>query len=608
MKQRFTIKNQIKETHLFRRRIIVALFLIFSLTLVLLARLFYLQIFQYNLYTTMSKQNEIVLSPIVPRRGLIFDRNGMLLAKNTPVYSLMLTPYEVKDIQETLSEITKIVPLSDNDLQQFYKQLKQRRRFDQIPLKLKLSDEEVARFAVNRYRFPGVVIKAELIRNYPLGNAFAQVLGYVSRINDQDLSQIDPTNYAGTNFIGKIGIEKYYESQLHGNVGYEKTESDVSGQTVRTLQRTEPIQGDNIYLTIDTGLQIAAEEALGDQRGAVVAIDPNTGEILALASQPSYDPNLFVTGISQKDYTTLQNDPNHPLYNRALRGLYAPGSTIKPFVAIGGLNDGATTPSFEIFDPGWYTLPHTEHVFHDWKANGHGWVNLTSAIIQSCDTYFFDLAHKLGVQQLNQTFYQFGFGKVTGVDLGEELSGNVPTPQWKLEYSGKSWYPGDTVQSGIGQGFLQATPLQLAAATAALAEHGSRYQPHLLLKMQLPDNSFISQGPIALPSITLNNPKYWNIVINAMQGVITQGTAFRFGKTPYTVAAKTGTAQLISMEKSENRLIPVRLRDNSLFIAFAPVQHPQIAVSVIVENAETATTVARKVIDYYLIQEKHNAS
>jgi len=604
----FTIKNRIKETRLFKHRLIAAMIVVILLASCLISRLVYLQICQHRYYTTLSTKNDIELVPIDPRRGLIYDRHGMLLAKNNPVFSLVVVPNKTKNLKQELKALSKIITLRSSDYLQFAQQLKQRRRFERIPLKIKLTDEEVAKFAVNRFHFPGFFVKARLMRSYPLGYAFAHVLGYVGRINETDLSQVDPINYAATNFIGKVGLEKYYETALHGKVGYKKIETDASGETVRTLNETKPIKGHDLYLTIDTDLQIATETALGNNKGAVVAIEPKTGAILAMVSEPAYDPNVFVQGINQKDYNTLLHNKNFPLYNRTLRGLYAPGSTIKPFIALLALDSGVTTVSRQIYDPGWYQVPNTHHIFHDWKRSGHGWINLTNAIVQSCDTYFYDLAHKLGIKRLDHILRVFGFGSPTQIDMGEELAGNVPTPAWKMRNRGTAWYSGDTVQEGIGQGFLQVTPLQLAVSTAAIANRGKWIEPHLLYAMKMPNGTY--QFPILTTrEITLKQPKNWDIIINAMKRVITSGTGYRFGHPRYSVAAKTGTAQVIGMRQdsdNQNKFIPVRLRDNSLFIAFAPIKNPQIAIAVVAENTDAASIIARKVLDYYLLKDKNH--
>jgi len=605
MKHKYFIKNSAHEMLLLKRRILTISIIVAILTLILILRLITLQIIQHKYYTTLSTLNALDITPIEPRRGIIYDRNGVILAKNIPTFILMINPSKIKHLNQKITELNKIIPLSKNDLEQFHKQLKQHRRFEQIPLKLKLTAEEVAKFAVNSFRFPGFSVQAKLIRQYPLGKTFAHVLGYVGRINTRDLDNIDTTNYAATNFIGKVGIEKYYETLLHGIVGYKKIETDADGKTIRIINTNPPIQGNNIYLTIDNKLQQVAADALAKHNGAVVVIQPSTGEILAMASNPSYDPNLFVNGIDYQAFKKLQQDKNHPLYNRPLRGLYPPGSTIKPFIAIEGLKTNTINASQRIFDPGWYQIPNTTHIFHDWKKTGHGWVNLSKAIIESCDTYFWTLANKLGIRQIDEILDQFNFGKPTGIDMKEELAGNIPSPEWKLRYTGYAWYKGDTANAGIGQGYIDVTPLQLASATTILANRGMHLQPHLLYATQASDGTITKTIPTEEAPVILDNPKNWGIVIQAMSKVISGATGFRFGrKPPYTIAAKTGTAQLVSLQYAEfNKVsaIPKNLRDNSVFIAFAPINKPKIALAVISENSKDAPRITRKIIDYYLL-------
>lgn len=601
------IKDHIRESNLFRQRLVVIVVAILLLSVLLLTRLLYLQVTSHHLYSTLSQKNQLDLLPLAPNRGLIFDRNDVLLAKNVSAYALMVTPFEVKDMPKTLAELQKIIPMSPTQLESFHQQLKQRRAYDAIPLKVKLSEQEVARFAVQQYRFPGVRIKATLIREYPQGKAFAHVLGYVGRINNSDMQQIDAANYSATDFIGKVGLEKYYEASLHGQVGYQQVETDASGRVVRILQKVPPIPGENLYLSIDSRVEIAAEKALGNQRGAVVAIEPSTGEVLALVSTPSYDPNKFVTGISQQAFAKLANSADQPLYNRAIRGQYPPGSTIKPFVGLAGLSTQAVALDTRIFDPGWFRLPHTKHIYHDWKHDGHGWVSLPRAITESCDTYFYQLANKLGIKRLDEVLLAFGFGKATAIDMGEELPGLVPTPTWKQKRMGTHWYTGDTLLTGIGQGYMLATPLQLAEATAALAMHGQRFQPHLLLKRQFSDGKTEQVAGKELDPVVLETPSAWQVIEDAMHAVLIDkhGTGFRFGQnTPYTAAAKTGTAQVFSDHAMKDSDLPARLRDHSLFIVYAPIKHPKIAVAVITENSNFAPVVARKVIDSYLVQKK----
>ena len=449
------------------------------------------------------------------------------------------------------------------------------------------------------------------MRHYPIGSSFIHVLGYVGRINTQELADIDSTNYMASNYIGKLGIEKYYEDELHGTVGYEQVENDVSGEPIRVMNRIKPIPGENLYLTIDSKLQLAVEQILEGHRGSVVIIQPTTGQILAMVSTPTYDPNIFVAGISTQDFKALQQSPTKPLYNRALRGLYPFASTIKPYIALQGLNTGVADTNFTLFDPGWYQLKNSSHIFHDWRKHGHGVVNLPKAIASSCDTYFFDLAFKLGIQRIDEILTQFGFGQPSGVDLSEELPGVVASPEWKRRVKGTAWYPGDTLISGIGQGSMQTTPLQLAVGVATIANRGQRYTPYLLLAEQEPGKPSHTQPPHQASKIELEDNKYWDIVVNAMHDVTSsaEGTAFRYFKdSPYTVAAKTGTAQLYTRKHVTNESdhedqskIAEQFRDHSLMEAFAPIDKPQIAVAVVMENSSLAASVVRKILDYYLI-------
>lgn len=604
------VKNLFLEKRLFENRLAVAVIIIAILTIALITRLVYLQIIEHHRYVTLSKQNYLAIMPVEPTRGLIYDRNGVLLADNVPVFGLDVTPYYVKNMPKMLAQLQKLVKLSPDDLKQFYKDLKRRPSYAPIPLKIKLTEVEVAKFSESQYRFPGVLLKARMIRDYPLGPTTVAALGYVGRINAQELAHLDPVNYSVTNFIGKTGIEKYYEAELHGTVGYKQVEVNASGRPLRVLKYVPPINGTNLHLTIDSKLQQVAIKALGKQEGAVVAIQPNTGQILALVSTPTFNPNLFVQGISSKQYAKLTQSPNMPLYNRATRGQFPMASTIKPFLALEGLDVGVITPSYTIFDPGWFRLPGTKHIYHDWKRGGHGRINLTRAITVSCDTYFYNLSVLLGIQRIDDILTRFGFGQPTGIDMPEESIGLVPSPAWKKRHEGEPWYIGDTVISAIGQGFMLTTPLQLADATVALANRGLRFKPDLLLQQDLPNGQTINYTPIAEDPVMIQHPKAWNIVIKAMEDVVTNiyGTArLRFGTTPpYTVAAKTGTGQVISKRYRDEDAygdthIKKSLRDHSLFIAFAPVKNPKIAIAVIVEHSPIAGTVARKVLDYYLL-------
>lgn len=591
-----------RQQQLFQRRLLIASILILVLTCSLLVRLFYLQIIQHKLYTTLSQKNQLTLLPIPPNRGLIYDRNGVLLAQNIPVFSLEIIPDKVPNLKETIKELQTIIPFTPDELTAFYKQLKEHRRFDTVPLKLKLDQTQLARFYVNQYRFPGVIVNAQMIRYYPFGSSFVDVLGYVGRINEQELAKIDTTNYSASNFIGKLGVEKAYENILHGTVGYQQVETDAGGHIVRVLKRIPPVGGESVYLGIDSGLQLAAEEALGSNNGAIVVINPKNGEILAMVSQPGYDPNLFVQGIDSATYKTLQADPARPLYNRALRGLYPQGSTIKPYLAIEGLSSGVITPTFKINDPGYFMLPGSSHVYRDWKKGGHGIVNVSKAITVSCDTFFYTIGVKMGITRIGYILHEFGFGQLTGIDIGDELPGLVPSPDWKKRTKNEPWYLGDTVVSSIGQGYNLVTPLQQANAVAQIATKGHGYVPHLVIKIQDAKGKVTIITPQPHPVIQID-PEIWDLIFTAMVNVLKPGgTSAIIGNAPYSIAGKSGTAQVFSTHgviADKSQKLPKNLRDNTLFIAFAPVEDPQIAIATVVENNEEAKKTTRAVMDYY---------
>jgi len=608
MSKRIPIKNHHLEIQLITKRSMQALFIMGGLLFLLILRLAYLQIYKHDLYVTLSTKNWLALVPVEPTRGLIYDRKGVLLAENIPVFSLDIIPSQVPHLNATLHALTKIIALTSNDVRLFQKQVKQHRRFDEIPLKFRLTEKEVAVFTENQHRFPGVRIKARLMRHYPYGETFSHVLGYVGRINAQELNQVDATNYSASYYIGKLGIEKFYEKELHGKVGYEEVENDASGKPIRLFKKTAGRPGQTLYLTLDSGLQLVAEKALAGHRGAIVAIQPATGQVLALVSKPGFDPNVFVAGINQKDYQTLQQSPDRPFFNRALRGLYPLASTIKPFMALQALNTAIIDPNEMIPDPGWYEASNHSHRYVDWVRYGHGKVDLSKAILSSCDTYFYDLASKMGIQSIDAILLQFGFGQATGIDLNDELPGIVASPEWKQRVKKTRWYEGDTIISGIGQGFMQATPLQLAVATATLANRGQRFMPYLVFALQTPTHKTTKQAPFPLDKVILNDQAHWDYVIKAMQEVVSspQGTAHRYGKSSrYSIAAKTGTGQVVSRRGNPNEVdnqndLPEKLRDHHLFIAFAPVEQPVIAIAVITENSYYTIDVARKIFDYYL--------
>lgn len=584
---------------------------IFILSTILLLRLSYLQLAQFDRFKTLSLKNQMSIIPKSPSRGLIRDRNGVIIADNMPIYALEIIPERVQDIHQTVAELQKLLPsISNEDVDNFHRTRLSRRSFMPVPFKLKLTQEEVAQFAVNQYRFPGVSIKTQLLRYYPYSELTAHVLGYVGRMNVQELNSVDQGNYRATHFIGKSGIEKFYEPLLHGQVGYQQVETDVNGRIVRVIKEQQPVEGDTLTLTLDIHIQQAAYSAMQGKRGAVVLINIKNGEVLSMLSAPSFDSNQFVNGISIKDYNRLAQSNDNPLFNRAIRGLYPPASTIKPFIALAGLNSKAITPTTKIYDQGWFTIPHSTHVYRDWNKRGHGMVDLAKAITVSCDTYFYQLSQKLGIITIEDMLLKFGFGKPTLVDLPEEAAGLVPNDRWKRQKQGHAWYSGDTVITAIGQGFLLSSPLQLANATAALGNQGQRYRPHLIKKTEEFVKPSINEViPFEEYPIKINNEEDWNIINKAMQRVtnIPGGTGFRFGKSAhYTVAAKTGTAQVHSgrqYEKTKYENIPENLRDHSLFIAFAPANNPEVAIAVVVENDYIAPNIARKVLDSYFIHE-----
>lgn len=607
MNRRYTFKDPAQEVRLFSRRALFVAIVLIILVLCLIGRLVWLQVIQHHFYMTLSRQNHISFVPLEPKRGLIYDRRGVLLAENAPVFSLEIVVGRPKQMRALIQQIREIIPISENEVSLFFKQLKQKRQYQEVPLKVKLTEEEVATFYVNQFRLSGVMVKARLIRHYPESDLFSPVLGYVGRINESELKQVDAGEYAASNYIGKLGIEKYYEPLLHGRVGYQQVEVDAAGHVIRVLERIPPVSGENLYLSIDSHLQRVAQEALKDEKGALVAIDPSNGQVLALVSHPAYDPNLFVTGISSQQYEEIRSQPDQPLYNRALRGQYPVGSTIKPFLALIALDDEIIYADDKIYDPGYYQLKGQQHTYHDWKRTGHGWVNLEHAIAESCDTYFYQLGLKLGIERIDDIMSDFGFGELTQLDVGEELAGLVASPKWKKKRLGLSWFPGDTLNSVIGQGYMLATPLQLAHATATLAARGQGYLPTLLYLRQSESGKLRQVIPRQEERIEVAD-EHWDRVHAAMQQVIKApfGTAhYLANNLKYAMAAKTGTAQVFSLKENQKynaNMLPKELRDNKLFIAFAPVENPKIAVAAITEHSLQAGYVTKKVIDAYLTE------
>ncbi len=614
MSPRLTLKDHILESRLIMQRAIVLLSIGGLLCLILFTRLVYLQVIDHEHYRTLSEDNRVKLQPIPPNRGLIYDRNGILLAENLPSYRLEITPEQVQDMHATLDALGKILDIRAIDRTRFEQLRARKPAFESIPLLFNLSDEEVARFSVNRHLFPGVEISAGLARYYPQGSLAAHAIGYVGRIDEQALRELDTSNYRGTTHIGKTGIEKTYEGLLHGRVGVQQVETTAQGRVVRVLSREDPASGRNLYLTIDSRVQRAAEQAFGDYSGSAVAIDPTNGDVLAFVSMPTYDPNLFVNGIDVATYNALKNDDRQPLFNRALRGQYPPGSTIKPFMGLAGLELGITTAHSTTYCPGYYTLPGNERKYRDWKRTGHGTVDLKNAIMQSCDVYFYDLALSLGIDNMDSYLSHFGFGRPTGIDIVGELSGLLPSRAWKRRRHHQPWFPGETIITGIGQGFFLITPLQLAVATTALANNGHVLQPNIVYAEQAANSTALEPHPTRLlETITINQQQDWNDVIHAMIDVVhgPRGTARAIGRnSPYRIAGKTGTAQVYGLKEEEKynaKTVDEKLRDHALFIAFAPADHPKIALAVVVEHggggASVAAPIARKILDAYLLRD-----
>ena len=614
MSKREQLKDDFLENRLIRRRLVLSAFFTVILLGLVLGRLYVLQIVEYEHFSTLSDSNRIRIKALPPTRGLIFDRNGVVMANNLPAYRLEIVPEQVEDLDDTLLQLKQYIDYTEQDLKRFKQFSKRRRPFESIPLRLNLKDEEVARLAVNLHRFEGVEINARLTRNYPQGAHAVHALGYVGRIDVRDLGKVNENEYAGTTHIGKLGLEKFYENELHGSVGLQQVEVNAGGRTLRVLSESPPVQGNNLHLTIDSRLQKVAEEAFADYIGAVVAIDPNNGEILALVSMPIFDPNLFVNGISYDNYYALRDSSKRPLFNRALSGQYPPGSTSKPFLALGGLEEKVKTADQTKYCIGYYKLPNEPRRYRDWKKQGHGRMNLHDAIVQSCDVYFYDLANEMGIDRMSEFMTKFGFGVKTGVDSTGERSGIYPSREWKRRAEGMVWFPGETLITGIGQGAFLVTPLQLANSTAAFSRKGVRYQPHLVKSIEkIPDNTMVEIASKLVEQYQLKKEQNWEHVHNAMVSVVhgLRGTARVINKgVQYQVAGKTGTAQVFGIaqdEEYDEETVAEKLRDHALFISYAPADDPQIAVAVIVENGShggsVAAPIARRIMDAYLLDE-----
>jgi len=586
-----------------RSRIMGLSLLLASLLAVLLLRYYDLQIKDHQRYATLSYENRVHVRAVAPTRGLIFDRNGVILAENRPSYTLSIVTERTSDLEQLLAELKALLGLTDAEMARFEEQKSQYRRpYESIPLRFQLTEENVALLAVNEFRLPGIEVEVELVRHYPFNEAFAHSVGYVGRINDREQAVIEKERYEGTHVIGKIGIEKQYEDLLHGSVGYEYVETDARGNVLRVLEREDATPGEDLYLSIDSRLQLRAEELLEGRRASVVAIDVETGEVLALVSTPSYDANMFVTGISFKDYDSLLHNINRPLYDRALLGQYPPGSTVKPLYALAGLATGAVTKEWSIQDYGEFQLPNQERVYRDWKRGGHGRVDLRIAVEQSCDVYFYELGNMVGIDVLSEFGHMFGLGHKTGIDMPSEMSGIMPSREWKRAARGLSWYPGDTINASIGQGFSLVTPLQLAQMTANIARRGVSLKPHMIHAVNEREIE-VAQNPLVDIA-----PDHWNTVHSAMEDVVhsMRGTASAQGRgLSFRMAGKTGTAQVVGIPQDaeyDPELLEEFMLDHALFVSFAPVEDPKIAIAVVIENGEHGSYVAAPVARELTVQ------
>ena len=608
-------KHPQEELDRFRRRLGFASGFVLVFFGILLMRFVWLQIIQHSYYQTRAEENRIALVPITPNRGLIVDRNGVVLARNYSAYTLEITPSKVPNFDATIDQLSEIIDIQARDRKRFKKLLEESKNFESLPIRTRLTDEEVARFIANRYRFPGVDIKARLFRQYPEGEFASHLLGYIGRINTADVGKIEEAeqeqNYRGTEHFGKTGLEQRYELDLHGVSGFEQMEVDAGGRAVRTLARTAPVAGNNLTLTIDAKLQRVAERAFGDRRGALIAIEPESGGILAFVSMPNYDPNLFVDGIDTQSWRELNESPDKPMVNRAINGAYPPGSTFKPFMALAALESGKRRPEQAIADPGYFTFGN--HTFRDDKKGGHGMVDMYKSIVESCDTYYYLLANDMGIDMISAFMGKLGFGSRTGVDIDGEAKGILPSQQWKKDRFKKpeqqKWYAGETISIGIGQGYNAYTPIQLANATATLANNGVMFKPHLVKYVtdtRSGEKRLIEPQPIkTLPF----KPENLEVIKKALIGVNVEGTGARaFANAGYVAAGKTGTAQVFSLKGAQykgHHATKEELRDHALFIAFAPADKPTIALAVLVENggfgAQAAAPIARQVFDYYLL-------
>jgi len=607
LKHRPTIRDHSAEANLFARRAFVGFVFVLGLVAVLLSNLYTIQVEDHQDYQTRSNDNRIKVIPIAPNRGLIYDRNGVLLAENKPVYNLEVIPEEVDDLDESLDQISKIIAITEQDKQDFLKDIRHTRRFKSQVLKARLDETEVAKFSVNQHKFPGFSIEARLARYYPFGDTLTHALGYVAKLNRKELNQLEQedraTNYRATHDIGKLGIEKYYEETLHGKVGSQRVEVNNRGRVIRTLSMTQPQPGSDLVLTLDVGLQQIAQHALKDMRGAVVVMDAKDGGVLALYSNPSYDPNLFVHGISSKNYKALLNQ-DRPLINRTTQGRYAPASTVKPLMAVLALEENIVNETTSMWDPGFFEIRNVEHKWRDWKRWGHGHVDVYKAIEESCDTYFYDAAYRLGITKISDFMARFGYGDLSGIDIHEETTAILPSKEWKEGRFKESWWPGDTISVGIGQGYWTATPIQIANATNILVNRGINHPPHLVQVIKK-DNDITQINNEEKPPVILKDPRHWQVSLDAMHNTVQKisGTAHKaFKGTNYDSAGKTGTAQVVSIAQGERydaESLKERQRDNTIYVGFAPYSDPKIVVSVVLENNHGGIQIARQLMDYY---------
>ncbi len=620
-RKRTPIRDHKAESNLFCRRAVAAFGGITLLIGLLVANLYRIQIDQHQDYITRSNDNRIKIVPVAPNRGLIFDRNGKMLAENRPVFSMEITPEKIKNESETIANLRKLIGISDAEVKSFARNKKRKRRFNAVTLKNQLTDEEVAIFSANQHKFPGVNIKAYLKRYYPYGDALTHVLGYVAKINDKDLSRLERegtiSNYKATRDIGKLGIERFYESVLHGTAGYQEVEINSSGRIIRTLKYVPPIPGKNIMLTLNVDLQLYVRSILEDRRGAAIVLDPKDSSVLAMVSTPSYDPNLFVHGISTANYRKLLNNKNRPLVNRATLGIYPPASTVKPFIAVAALQEKIITTATTRNDPGYWRLPNSKsRPFRDWKRWGHGRVNIKQSIEESVDTFFYQIAYDLGIDKLSEWMNRFGFGDYTGIDIHEESKANMPTREWKVGRYRQPWYKGDTINIGIGQGYWTATPMQIAKATTVLLNRGKVNPPHILKSVE--ENKFYRDAPIIdYPPISDVSDEYWNTALEGMRLANHggKGTARKsFRDMTYQTGGKSGTAQVFGLGEDEEYNadeIAEHLRDHALFTGFAPYDNPEVVVSIVLENAGSGAAnggpIARRVFDHILLSPEDKA-